>query len=60
MTVLQGHIQAHLDNNPEVQDLYLKIIIAAMDLWESYVPMFTGFCIKLLTKVCKGGSAPRP
>ena len=56
LMVLQCHIQARLGNNPEAQDLYLKIITATMDLWESYVPMFTGFCNKLLTNFCEGGN----
>ena len=60
LTALQDHIQARMCNNHEAQDLCFKNVTAAMDFWESYIQMFTGFDDKLLTKVCEGGSAPRP
>ena len=60
LMVLQGHIQACLGSHPKVLDLCLKIFQAAMDFWESFVPMFTRFYSKLLVKICEGGNVPRP
>ena len=55
MTALQGHIWVQLAGHPEATDLCIKIVGAAMDFWEAYVPMFTLFYQNLFVKVCEGG-----
>ena len=55
VTTLQGHILVRLAGHPKATDLCIKIVGAAMDFWEAYVPMFTLFYQKLLAKVCEGG-----
>ena len=59
LMVLHGHIQACLGSNPEAQDLCLKIITAAMDFGESYIPRFSAFYRKLLAKVYEGGKCSK-
>ena len=60
LTVLRGCIHAPLGGHTKALDLCLKQILqAAIDFWESFLPLFTGFHNKLLAKVCEGGACSK-
>ena len=56
---LKGHFDAQLCLHPQAKDLCPKILQAAMDFWNAYVPPLALFYTKLLSKVCKGGKCSK-
>ena len=53
---LKGHfVNARLCRHPQAKDFCLKILQAAMEFWNAYVPLLMSFYAKLLSKVCEGG-----
>ena len=59
VSALKRHFNARLYRYPEVKDLYLKIMEASMDFWDTYAPLLTGFYTKLLSKVCEGATCSK-
>ena len=56
---MKGHFEARLYRHPQTKDLCLKILQAAMDFLNAYVPLLMSFYTKLLSKVCEGGKCSK-
>ena len=54
VSTLKEHFNSWLCRHPLAKDLCLKILQVAMNFWDAYVPLLTGFYRKMLSKVCKG------